>query len=88
MSALREFPRVDTAVETPQGRGTIQKLDIFKQVVWIQYEDGNWEDRPLDDVRQMLGLGEDEPARQVRDTESDQRKSRRSGRSKRRGNDD
>lgn len=83
MSALRDFPRVDTTVQTPQGRGVIQKLDIFKRLVWIQYEDGNWEDRPLDEVRQMLGLRGDEPARKMKDAQSEDRKERRGSRSRR-----
>src|SRR5690606_1256455 len=64
MAALRDFPRVDTPVTTSYGRGTIQKLDIFKDVVWIQYEDGTWEDRPLPVVRELLGMddaGDDDP---------------------------
>ena len=63
MTVLKNFPRVDTPIETAQGRGSIQKLDIFHDVVWIQHEDGSWEDRPLDDVREILGIEEDEPAR-------------------------
>lgn len=70
MSVLRDFPRVDTEVETATGRGTIQKLDIFKRIVWIQYADGSWEDKPLEAVRQLLGLGQNEPARKVRKPQS------------------
>ncbi|AEN72560.1 PSP1 domain protein [Rhodothermus marinus SG0.5JP17-172] len=54
MAALKDFPPVDTPVETERGRGTVQKLDIFKRRVWIQYEDGNWEDMALEDVQPYL----------------------------------
>ena len=54
MGALEHFPRVDTAIVTAYGRGTIQKLDIFKSVIWIQYQDGSWEDKALDDVKEIL----------------------------------
>jgi cell fate regulator YaaT (PSP1 superfamily) len=64
MSALKAFPRVDTPIETSTGKGTIQKLDIFQDVVWIQYEDGSWDDKPLTRVREILGIEEDEPARE------------------------
>jgi hypothetical protein len=57
MNALSQFPRVDTPITTSYGTGSIQKLDIFKNVVWIQYDDGSWEDRPLADVRDLLGQG-------------------------------
>lgn len=63
MTVLRNFPRVDTPITTEQGKGTIQKLDIFQDVVWIQHQDGSWEERPLDEVRAILGIEEDEPAR-------------------------
>jgi hypothetical protein len=61
MSALSQFPRVDTPITTSYGSGSIQKLDIFKNMVWIQYEDGSWEDRPLTEVRAILGSS-DTPA--------------------------
>lgn len=55
MTALRKFPQVDTPIRTAYGIGTVQKLDIFQNLVWIQYEDGTWEDKPLETVREMLG---------------------------------
>ena len=57
MNALDHFPEVDTPITTSYGKGTVQKLDIFKDRVWIQYEDGTWEDRPLEEVRGLLGRG-------------------------------
>lgn len=54
MTALESFPRVDTPITTPYGRGTIQKLDIFKSIVWIQYQDGTWEDKSLTEIAPML----------------------------------
>ena len=54
MNALREFPKVDTPIRTAYGIGTVQKLDIFQNLVWIQYEDGTWEDKPLETVKDML----------------------------------
>lgn len=62
MTVLQEFPRVDSTVETSQGRGTIQKVDIFKKIVRIQHADGSWEDRSLADVRRLLGLKKGVPA--------------------------
>ena len=54
MAALEDFPRVDTAIVTTYGKGTIQKLDIFKNMVWIQYYDGTWEDKPLAQIKELL----------------------------------
>ncbi len=58
MNALEHFPRVDTPVTTSYGRGTVQKLDIFKDVVWIQYEDGSWEDKSLAVIGELLAAQE------------------------------
>ena len=56
------------AVETPAGQGRIKKLDIFKDVVWVQYADGSWADLPLEDVRGYLGLKQGEPLRRRSDS--------------------
>ncbi|MCH8913530.1 MAG: Signal peptidase-like protein, partial [Planctomycetes bacterium] len=58
MTALERFPRVDTALTTAYGKGTIQKLDIFKDMIWIQYQDGTWEDKPLAEVKDLLERNE------------------------------
>ncbi len=56
MTTLRRFPKLDTPVTTGHGDGRVKKLDIFKDVVWIAHSDGTWEDKPLEDVRGLLGL--------------------------------
>ena len=82
MGALEHFPRVDTAIVTSQGRGTIQKLDIFKNRVWIQYQDGTWEDKPLDEVKEILATmipSSDGPQASGPDKRRRSKKSRRRG---------
>jgi cell fate regulator YaaT (PSP1 superfamily) len=54
MSALKAFPSIDSHVLTANGRGVVQKIDIFKERVWIQYEDSTWEDMALEEVRKIL----------------------------------
>ena len=56
MSSLKTFPPIDTPITTDTGQGRIQKHDIFKQLVWIQYTDGSWEERPLKEVLVLLGV--------------------------------
>lgn len=58
MDALRRFPRADSPVHTPKGIGIVQKLDIFRDTVGLAYEDGSWEERPLAEVRALLGWGD------------------------------
>ena len=54
MKALKTFPKIDTPVQTAQGRGVVRKLDIFKDVVWIYHRDGTWEEQPLRAVRALM----------------------------------
>ena len=76
MSALRDFPPIDTVVTTQTGSGRVQKLDIFKARVWLQYRDGTWEDRALEEVRELLGAEEGEPLRDVKPPPSHKRRGR------------
>ncbi len=80
MTALSVFPRVDTPIKTKYGTGTVQKLDIFKNRVWIQYRDNTWEDKSLDEVRAILGSFTNDPT-----VEAGKRKRGRGRRGKRPG---
>ena len=76
MQALRLFPAVDTRVQTDTGTGTVQKLDIFRDLVWIQYPDGAQEERPLKEVRNLLGAEPGTPLRRIKPPSSPGRKNR------------
>lgn len=54
MSALRDFPALETPIITSQGEGIVQKLDIFHERVWVEHADGSWEDLPLADANAYL----------------------------------
>lgn len=58
MDALRRFPRVESPVHTPRGIGIVQKIDIFREIVGLQHEDGSWEERSLAEIRDLLGWAE------------------------------
>jgi cell fate regulator YaaT (PSP1 superfamily) len=55
MSALSAFPEISTPITTEYGRGSIEKLDIFKNIVWILYSDNTWDSKPLSEVQNLLG---------------------------------
>lgn len=57
MTALRHYPKIDTPVVSEQGKGSVQKLDIFKERVWVQYSDGSWADLSVDDARRIIVEG-------------------------------
>ncbi len=54
MKALKEFPRADTPVKTPQGAGTVRQIDIFRRRVWVEYEDHTWVEFTLEAIAPFL----------------------------------
>lgn len=50
MTALKGFPRVDTLIQWPTGEGMVRKIDIFKNIIWVQDRSGNWLDVPLAEI--------------------------------------
>lgn len=55
MSALRRFPRVDSRVETVDGRGTVRKVDIFKDLVMLHMDAGPWREFDVTAVKPISG---------------------------------
>lgn len=66
MDMLQHFPRQEMKITTSYGTGVIEKLDIFKDRVWIRYKDGTWEDKALAEVREILGVEVGKPMRQFK----------------------
>ena len=90
MSALEAFPPLGTSVKTTYGRGQVEKVDIFKDIVWVRHGDGTWEEKPLGEVRDLLGVEEGEPARRVElkpATKRSRRRDKPSGRGRSGGSD-
>jgi cell fate regulator YaaT (PSP1 superfamily) len=66
MSALKHFPPIDTRLQTTAGTATVAKLDIFRDRVWLEYPDGALEEKPLEEVRNLLGVEDGEPLREIK----------------------
>ena len=47
MEMMKAFPKVGTIVQTTKGNARVQKLDIFKELVWVQHPNSFWESVPL-----------------------------------------
>jgi len=58
MGALKDYPRIDSYVTTKNGKGRVQKINIFKEVVWVQFEDGTWGECALADLHGVSKSGE------------------------------
>lgn len=58
MEALKEFPNTKVALKTTGGNAFVQKIDIFKKIIWYSYEtnDHDWIKVELHAVKKMLAL--------------------------------
>ncbi|MAQ69573.1 MAG: hypothetical protein CMD23_00575 [Flavobacteriales bacterium] len=58
MEALKDFPKNNTPIETKKGVAIVQKIDIFKKVIWYSYVKGggDWIQVDLDVVNKMILL--------------------------------
>ncbi len=54
MRALKEFPRSGTAVKTDHGSGRVTQVDIFKRLVWVEYEDKTWTEFRVEEIQSFI----------------------------------
>jgi len=60
MESLKDFPKNKTSIKTKRGVAVVQKIDIFKKVIWYSYaNDGSdWIQVNVDVVKKMLSLNQ------------------------------
>jgi hypothetical protein len=58
MEALKEFPENKDFIKTKKGDAFVQKIDIFKKIIWYSYKDSShdWIQVNLRSVKKMLAL--------------------------------
>ncbi|GCD78023.1 hypothetical protein JCM31826_15050 [Thermaurantimonas aggregans] len=56
MEAIKEFPDFNQVLKTKAGEGVLQKVDIFRRILWYAYADNttNWHGIPLNNVLKTL----------------------------------
>lgn len=55
MEQLKKFPTIDSMVRTERGKARIEKVDIFREEIWLHYnEDDSWESMSLEKFRQLF----------------------------------
>ena len=55
VEGLKRFPPITTQVKTPSGIGTVQKIDLFKELIWVYYvESSSWESLTLEQYKDIL----------------------------------
>ena len=55
-SALKNFPKTDTQLQTEKGIAVFQKMDIFKEQIWYTYKGDwmNWHQLSLSSVKEII----------------------------------
>lgn len=54
VEGLKRFPPIDSILKTAKGEGTVQKIDIFRDRLYLHYrETDTWETLTLDDVKEL-----------------------------------
>ncbi len=58
MDALKDFPDMETVLQTEKGNASCQKIDIFKGVMWFSYKDNPafWHILRIEQVREILSI--------------------------------
>jgi cell fate regulator YaaT (PSP1 superfamily) len=50
----RRFPSLAMELITPQGKGVMRRVDVFKELMWVQYEDQTWDSFTLEQLKEIL----------------------------------
>ena len=54
VEGLKRFPPIEGTIRTEQGSGIIQKIDLFKEMIYLYYpETSSWETLSLEDYRDI-----------------------------------
>lgn len=53
ISELEKYPEIDQPVDTPQGAGIVDKIDIFHGLVFIRYPNDDLEKYSLDELKKF-----------------------------------
>jgi len=58
LDALKDFPAIDTTLQTKKGTAICQKIDIFKELMWFTYEENTalWYIIPTQNVKEIISL--------------------------------
>jgi cell fate regulator YaaT (PSP1 superfamily) len=53
--SLKKFPQIESTVRTPKGEGIVEKVDVFKDQLFIHYpSDDTWEKFELKDFNELI----------------------------------
>jgi cell fate regulator YaaT (PSP1 superfamily) len=52
--SLQNFPPLDSAIETPRGKGYIDKIDIFNNSVLLRFNDDEFENYSIEEINSLM----------------------------------
>lgn len=58
MDALKDFPKTKRLIKTKKGEALVQKIDIFKKIIWYSYKTSthDWMEVNLQNAKKMIAL--------------------------------
>ncbi|NIS38374.1 hypothetical protein GWN91_04245 [Candidatus Saccharibacteria bacterium] len=53
MDELNKFPQVNEEVDTPNGKGIVEKIDIFNSIIYIRFQNHDIEKFTYDELQKV-----------------------------------
>ena len=50
LNELKKYPPIDSIISTPKGKGTVEKIDVFREEVIVRFQNNEWEKFKLDQI--------------------------------------
>jgi len=51
---MQKFPEVESIIKTSKGMGTVEKIDVFKNCLYLKYPNNEWEMLSLEEVTEII----------------------------------
>jgi cell fate regulator YaaT (PSP1 superfamily) len=52
--SLKNFPPLDSPIETPRGRAYVDKIDIFNNLVMLRFNDDEFESYSIEEINTLM----------------------------------
>ena len=62
---MKRFPQIDSIIKTPKGEGKVEKIDIFKNLIYLKYENEEWDKITLEESEKLMKETKKEPEKKA-----------------------
>jgi cell fate regulator YaaT (PSP1 superfamily) len=68
LDALKDFPNTDTWLQTEQGTGVFQKMDIFNGWIWYAYKDNpmHWHKLTVEQANEVIAINKGDETEKIK----------------------